>query len=233
MKRLVPLFLIFLPTLGLADLGGGADPFEVLESYTFRADFEAGSVGPWSSYPPAQDTAYDPTIWVKQIDGNTSLCLVREINAWTPGEYIFGIRKKLDIYLTKESRISFRFYVKSYAGVEKILIKLGFGDGSAGEISLPVSKTMAWQEAVIPMEKEIASPGTKHLRAVAIMTVCRRADPEANLRLAVDDLEITGFREKKIQIRKPTVHDLEELGAAAAGDQFTQGQRIMTRESFP
>ena len=37
----------------------------VLEAFTYRADFESGSVGAWSSYPPSQDTAYDPTIWVK------------------------------------------------------------------------------------------------------------------------------------------------------------------------
>ena len=39
----------------------------VLEPYVFRASFEDGAVGPWSSYPPAQDTAYDPTIWVRPL----------------------------------------------------------------------------------------------------------------------------------------------------------------------
>ena len=233
MKRLIPLFLILISMAGLADLGRGVDPFETLEAYTFKADFESGSVGPWSSYPPAQDTAYDPTIWVKHVDGNPGLCLVREINAWTPSQYIFGVRKKLDIYLTKESRISFRFYVKSYAGVEKILVKLGYGDGSAGEISLPVSKTMAWQETVISMEKEIDSSRTKKLEAAAIMAVCRRADPEAKLRLAVDNLEITGFREKAIRILKPGVCHLEEMGLAVAGGHFSQGQKIDVEAEFP
>jgi hypothetical protein len=233
MKRLIPLILILIPIAGLAGPSAGADPFEILEAYAFKADFEAGSVGPWSSYPPAQDTAYDPTIWVKKIEGNPSLCLVREISAWTPGEYIFGVRKKLDIYLTKVSRISFRFYVKSYAGVEKILVKLGFCDGSSREISLPVSKTMAWQEAVISMDKEIASPGAMNLKAVAIMAVCRRADPEALLRLAVDDLEITGFREKRIRVQKPAVHDLDEMEVAVAGEHFSQGKRIAVEGEFP
>ena len=233
MKRLIPLFLILIPIIGPADSRSGTDPFEVLEAHIFKADFEAGSVGPWSSYPPAQDTAYDPTIWVKKIEGRPGLCLVREINAWTPGEYIFGVRKKLDIYLTKESRISFRFYVKSYTGAEKILVKLGYSDGSTGEISIPVPQTMTWQEAVIPMEKEIASPGTKNLKAVAIMAVCRRTDPEAKLRLAVDNLEITGFREKTIRVLKPSVHHLEEMGLASAGDHFSQGQRIAIEAEFP
>ena len=42
-----------------------ADP--ALTPYTYYEDFEDGSVGPWASYPPAQDTAYDPTIWVKPL----------------------------------------------------------------------------------------------------------------------------------------------------------------------
>jgi hypothetical protein len=233
MKKLIPLFLILIINAGLADFGADIDPFEILEASAFKADFETGSVGPWSSYPPAQDTAYDPTIWVKGVDGNPGLCLVREINAWTPSQYIFGVRRKLNIYLAKESRISFRFYVKSNTGVEKIIVKLGYGDGSAGEISLPVSKLMVWQEVVIPMEKEIDSRGTKNLKAVAIMAVCRRADPEAKLRLAVDDLEITGFREKKIRVLKPGVHFLEEMGLAVAGNHFSQDQKIDVEAEFP
>lgn len=46
MKRLIPLFLILISMAGLADLGPGVDPFETLEAYTFKADFESGSVGP-------------------------------------------------------------------------------------------------------------------------------------------------------------------------------------------
>jgi len=233
MKRVIFLCLILIPVFGTAAPDPAGDSFEILEAHTFKADFEAGSVGPWSSYPPAQDTAYDPTIWVKKVEGHPGLCLVREISAWTPSEYIFGVRKKLAIYLSKSSRIAFRFYVKSYAGIEKIIVKLGFGDGSSKEIPVPVAQTMVWQEAVIQMEREIDEPAPKKLDALAIMAVCRRADPEAKLRLAVDDLEITGFREKTIQIRKPRVHSLEELRVAAAGDHFSEGQEMTIEAEFP
>ncbi len=69
-------------------------PEEALEGVSWTADFESGSVGAWSSYPPAQDTAYDPSIWVKAVEGRSGLCLVREIIPHTPDAHVFGVRKK-------------------------------------------------------------------------------------------------------------------------------------------
>ncbi len=70
--------------------------------------------GAWSSYPPAQDTAYDPTIWVKRVEGNPSLALAREIQPWSANSYTFGVRRKLDLLATPDSVLSFRYYLKAY-----------------------------------------------------------------------------------------------------------------------
>lgn len=233
MTKLFPVGLVFLPLVLLSLSKTSPDPLEILENQTFRADFEGGSVGSWSSYPPAQDTAYDPTIQVKKIEGNSTLSLVREINAWTPIDTIFGFRKKLNLFVTPESKISFRFYVKSYRGVERIIVKLGFENGSSKEISVPVEKIMTWQRVDLTLARELASANPQKLKAMAIMAVCRRPDPEAKLRLAIDDLEITGFREREVRIRKPDVHLLEELGLGVVGHHFREGERFVIAADFP
>jgi len=228
-------FLVFIPFFLLLISGSVAESefsLNVLEPVVFRADFENGSVGPWSSYPPAQDTAYDPTIWVKKVEGNNSLSLVREIDAWAATEYLFGVRKKLDIYLTAESELSFKYYIKSYSGAEKIIVKLAFADNSSKEISILVNRTMVWETVNLQIGREIISRPLR-LTAIAIMAFCRQADPEAKLRLAIDDIQITGYRQKITQVRKPKIVPLEEIGVGVAKDHFVEGQRLVVETQFP
>jgi hypothetical protein len=206
---------------------------ETLEPSAWTADFESGSVGAWSSYPPAQDTAYDPTIWIKRVEDNASRCLVKEIVPYSAIEYVFGVRKKLNLYVTKQSVMSFRFYVKNYAGTDNIIVKLGFADGGAEEIAVPVREDRKWQDAAVSFSPIIASPGPRLLSALAIMAVCPKADPETILRLAVDELKINGYREKKIRFRKPGVHELEELGVMVATEHFDQGGTLTIEGDFP
>ena len=74
----------------------------VMEPVSYRFDFENGSVGAWSSYPPSQDTAYDPTIWVKPlyVERNAkNRALYREVTSNYEIDTMFGVRKKLDIYV--------------------------------------------------------------------------------------------------------------------------------------
>ena len=103
---------VILWAVGLAPVLAG--PPDGLEPKIFATDFESGSVGAWSSYPPAQDTAYDPTIWVKRVDGNPGLALTREIQPWSANAYTFGVRRKLDLLATPDSVLSFRYYLKAY-----------------------------------------------------------------------------------------------------------------------
>ena len=68
----------------------------LLAPYRLSESFDGGSVGAWSSYPPAQDTAYDPTIWVKPLVGERATAdraLYREITPLNPVDYEFGVRK--------------------------------------------------------------------------------------------------------------------------------------------
>jgi hypothetical protein len=206
---------------------------EVLEPATYEADFESGSVGSWSSYPAAQDTAYDPSIWVKRIEGNPSRSLAREISPYSENEYTFGVRKKLGIYLNRESRISFRYYLKSYRRAQGLIVRLGFGDGTSTDIALAVDPALKWSETALSLAGYFKGDEIKPLEAVAIMAVCPKADPETKLRLAIDDLKITGLREKKIIVEKPAVHELEELGVSVASEHFQAGQDVRIEARFP
>ncbi len=224
-------------SLPFGGIGAAAAPQagrdEALEPVTWKADFESGSVGPWSSYPPAQDTAYDPTIWVKAVEGRPGLCLVREVIPHTPDAHLFGVRKKMRLELDANSRISFRYYVKSYAGGEDIIVKLGFADGTSRDIAIAVPGVQKWNEASISLSEHIPGGAVRPLEAIAIMAACPKADPETMLRLAVDDLTIAGFRPKSITVQTPAVHELDEIGVSVARDHFDKGQDVRLSGTFP
>jgi hypothetical protein len=197
-----------------------------LESYAYHFDFESGSVGSWSSYPPAQDTAYDPTIRVKKIPGDEGLVLVREIRPNYPIDYIFGVRKKLDLLIDGESRVAFRYFVKNYGKTEAVIVKLGLADGTAKEIRIPPGENGAWHSADVSLAEFAAPAKPVGLEALALMAACVKADPEAGLAFAVDDVRVTGRRPKRAAILDPRSHWLEEFSAFVAGRHYDQGEAI-------
>lgn len=205
------------------------DPGGRLEKFSYQFDFEAGSVGAWSSYPPAQDTAYDPTIWVKKLPGNPGLALVREVQPNYPIDYVFGVRKKLNILIDRDSRLAFRFFVKNYGKTDAIFVKLGLADGTSKELRIPSGQNEVWQSADVPLAG-LAPPGPPaRLEAVAFLASCAKADPEAKLWFAVDDVRVTGWRPKPAAILEPRVHWLEELSAFIAGKHIQEGEDIEFR----
>ncbi len=227
--NLKTLFLLFLLTASLRAEAGrpGFKPF----IYDFG--FESGSVGAWSSYPPAQDTAYDPTIWVKTIEGNSGLALVREIIPNYPIDYQFGVRKKLNIVVDKDSRLSFRHYVKNYLETGRIIIKFALADGRAPEILIPAGKSGTWQRADLSLSEILGDSDSVVLEAVALMADCPRADPETKLKFAVDDIRLTGWRPVTFAIAEPPVYRLEEFSLNVAGRHFAEGEDILIRGEFP
>jgi hypothetical protein len=196
-----------------------------LAPYTCEEKFESGSVGPWSSYPPSQDTAYDPTIWVKPA-GDGGKALFREVTPNYDNDCVFGVRRKPDLYIGKESMLSFRAYLKSNKPSDGITVKLGFTDGGSAEKVLTYDKTSSWQSFTVNLG-EYASGGTpRKLDAVAFMALCPAADPENLLRFGVDDVRINGYREQQWEFSTPKTHRLEEWADAIAGTHYREGGAI-------
>ncbi len=217
--------------LGLAASAFAQEP--VLDPHRLVFDFESGSVGAWSSYPPAQDTAYDPTIAVRVVDGNPTRALVRDVVPNSEHDYLFGVRKKTDLRITPGSVLAFRASVKDYRPGAVLRVKLGFADGTAWEASLGEAGNMEWRELRVPLREALAGGASKTLTAFAILAGVPRADPETRLRLAVDDVTLDGLREATGLIVEPANHRLEEFGVSVAAVHFEEGSAVRFRAVFP
>jgi len=200
-----------------------------LTSYTFFEDFEHGAVGPWASYPPSQDTAYNPTIRVLPLLNEKNVknrALYREITPNYEIDYKFGVRKLLDMFISDTSVLTFRAYVKSYRGTEGVMVRLGFEDGTMREQLASFTRIRTWNECRVDFDDILAEGETKKLTAVAFMAVCPNADPETLLRFGLDDVRITGMRERHWQFSEPRVHRLEEWSDFIASTHFNEGESI-------
>ncbi len=215
-----------LTTISCLLLGGSmvyAAP--VLESGGYEEHFESGSVGAWSSYPPSQDTAYDPTIWVKPVSGSNR-ALFREITPNYEDDCSFGVRRIVNLWVTRESALSFRACLKSNRPAGGIQVRLGYADGASVEKILPLNETSVWKDFTLNMAECGAGERPRELRAVAFMAVCPKADPENLLRFGLDDVKITGLRESLWQFSSPQVHKLDEWSDFIAAEHYRVGGSI-------
>lgn len=225
MRRLLTGYVFCLVLIVLA---GNTFAVPALEPYTYTADFSGGSVGPWSSYPPSQDTAYDPTIWVKnRLDADTNKALFREITPNYNIDYMFGARKKFhNLYVDATSVLSFKAYIKSNRPVEGVRLRFGFADGTMQELDVPFTSIELWYSAQISFSNLIEDGKTHKLDAVAFMALCPEADPENLLRFGLDDVSITGYRQADFTFISPEAHILDERPEQIAAVHFAEGGEI-------
>lgn len=228
-KKLIFIFMTAVLFLSLV----AAPESLFLEPYTYSADFESGSVGPWSSYPPYQDTALDTTIMVKKIKHGDSNALMREFVPNYAADTRFGLRKKLDLYVDAGSTLSFEFYIKSYSGTDGLLVKFGFYDGTSYKTKIPSKEILKWKKAEIDFNTFVRKDEIKHLQAIALMAICPDADPESLLRFAVDDVTVKGYRAMPFKIDEPDSYRLEEFHCFLLKKHFKEGKPIRIAGQFP
>jgi hypothetical protein len=94
--------------LGLASAGGDSGP-SALTSYTYREDFDSGELRAWASYPPNQDTAYDPYTYPGRIQPrDPARCLVVKcVPPWNEDQSL-GAVKLLEMYLDPAFSLKFK-----------------------------------------------------------------------------------------------------------------------------
>jgi len=214
----------------------GAAAFEpALVPYTFYENFEDGTVGAWSSYPPAQDTAYDPTIWIRPLRSvkADNRALYREITPSHESDALFGVRKKLGMAVDRSSMLKFRAWIKSNREIRGVKVLFGFTDGSRAERTVSFNARETWIDCSIALSDIIGGAALKYLDAVAFMADCPHADPENLLRFGLDDVVINGRRQARWKFASPASHQLEEWRDAIAGVHFIEGGKLVITGSAP
>lgn len=190
----------------------------VLEPWSYTEDFEDRALGAWASYPHWQDLAYDQNFRVNEmVPGDPNISIEQKVTPYTHVDNYAGAQKLLDMYLTPESEISFRYYLKTNLPVA--FYKIRFAAGSYGKIdvTLPHPETNKWVEVTIGFEDfvrenpAIAGKNKIKVNALAFLAKISKADPAMPIYFGLDDVSFKGARAAEFQFAEPAMYKLPEF----------------------
>jgi hypothetical protein len=212
-KFFILLFLICILT-------GGAvmsDTDIVLEPFTYSENFETRSLRSWASYPPWQDTAYDPNIRVNEmVPGDPNISIEQKVTPYTNVDNYAGVQKLFDAYLVPGSSITLRYYLKTHLPAEFFKIRLAGGPDSKVDVTVPNPPLNRWEWITVTFEDFVREnpclAGRDRIRvnALAVLTKIPDADPAMRFFLGIDDVTLKGARAMAFQFAEPAVYKLSE-----------------------
>jgi hypothetical protein len=210
-----------------------------LETFVYKENFEAGELHAWASYPPNQDTAYDPYLYPgKMRSADQGLCLVAKCDPLWNEDQVVGAVKRMDMILDGHSSLSFRYYLKTVkpASFLKIHFPLRMGRRLVYTIQAPAPNqwagaTIQWSDLE---QQGLVPPQTDELRitALAITADIPRADKDMPIFLGIDDIEIHGQREKEFCLIKPAVVSLFEWKEKIPLRHLREGEKLALEGTY-
>jgi len=188
-----------------------------LTPVVYRENFESKELCGWASYPPGQDTAYNPYVYpgeIKPGDPNISFIAMEEVH-WHEDQLLGGV-KLLDMVLDHSFALSFRYYIKSLspAAYLKIHIPLETGERLIYTLDKPPANRwfgveLGWRE-IEKQNRSILDRERIRISALAIESKITKADPDMNVYFGLDDIELSGYKESAFLFETPEMTVLEE-----------------------
>ncbi len=212
---------------------------EHLKTHVYREDFEQGELNAWASYPPNQDTAYDPYIYPGKITADEAgKCLVVKMEPPWPADQILGAVKLLDIMFDRDFSLRFRYYLKTVDSCPELRVHLPLADRSRLIYSHKNPPKNQWAELVLTWDSLAAQGLVPHdinllrLTAVAVTAHIPKADPSMPIFLGIDDIEIRGLIEKEFVFVEPEVASLAEWQEKIPLRHYRQGSTFRLTGTF-
>jgi hypothetical protein len=231
-------------TLGLVLLGlvglavgfvkaGGEPERSNLAPYVYSEDFETGELRAWASYPPNQDTAYDPYIYPGRVlPGDPARCLIVKCEPLWNEDQTLGAVKLLDMVLHPRFSIRFRYFFKTTLRGVELLVHLPLADGRRLVYRKADPAVNEWAELDLSWAdlagQELVGGDDRLLTitALAITAEVPRADPDLPVFLGLDDVEVRGLREKKFDFSEPRMTALEEWPERIPLRHYREGESL-------
>ncbi|MGQ9673126.1 MAG: heparinase II/III domain-containing protein [Candidatus Aminicenantales bacterium] len=212
-----------------------------LEPFVYQEDFEEGELNAWASYPPNQDTAYDPYVYPGPIrPDEPGLCLiVRAEPPWSQDQ-LLGAVKLMDFILAPNFSLSFRYFIKALDRCQELTVHLPLADGRRLIYRWQNPRPNEWTEMKLTWE-ELQAQGLvsemdkdKGLRptAVAITVRILKADPSCPIHFGLDDIQVCALRPKSFSFLEPEVTLLGEWQERIARRHLRPGETFRLRGTF-
>ena len=209
------------------------------EAFVYREDFETGELRAWASYPPNQDTAYDPYVYPGRLrPEDPGFALIVKCEPPWPKPQTLGAVKRLSLLFDRDSSLAFRCRLKSAAPAARLTIHLALADGRRLRAPLAPPSRDEWRTIKLEgreLDARDAGRGAGWplpVTAVAVTVDIPDADPETPVFLALDDFEIHGRREKSFAFLEPEMTILREWPERIPLHHYQPGAELVLRGSY-
>lgn len=212
----------------------------VTEPWIYTEDFENRDLGAWASYPPWQDTAYDPNFRVNEmVPGDPNISIVQKVTPYTPVDNYAGAQKLMDMYLMPGAKITFRYYLKTNMSPEFFKIRLAAGQYGKVDFTLKNPETNKWVSMSVGFSdfvKENPSLANKikvRIYALAFLSKFSGADPAMPIYLGLDDIKFQGARAVAFQFAVPEMFKLPEFKSYIPKNHYQPGDTFNLSGRWP
>ncbi|MFC1607066.1 heparinase II/III family protein [Candidatus Latescibacterota bacterium] len=183
----------------------------------YHEGFETGELRGWASYPPCQDTAYDPFTYPGKIHpDDSSTCLVAEKNLPWHEDQLLGAVKLFDLTLDNACRIYFRYFIKTVDHCSNIEVHLPLSTGERliHRVTDPIANqwnqlTITWHD-IVALSGFLQTAKQVRITAMAIQVRIHNADPDMPVYFGLDDVEIRAKKQPPFEFIQPVVEVLSE-----------------------
>jgi hypothetical protein len=154
------------------------------EPFTLRENFQHDSLGQIASYPPVQDTGYEPSITpTTDYNAPEGRALMRVVKPNRNDEMRFGFIRQTFLQMNENAKISFAYYLNHAGARDQIEIGIAGSDGCRYEKQIP-AKTNGWINEEIALtdfrcDRNKALTKGVGIEAFYIVANLERADQEA------------------------------------------------------
>ena len=223
-----PVFFSFLLCLLLTAVFPAYGQTQYFEPYEYRESFDNGELNAWASYPPNQDTAYDPYTYPGAIrPSETNTCLiVKKESLWNQDQFL-GAVKLTDCIFDRTSSIGFRYYIKTVDTCSALTVILALKTNERIEYTItnpPLNRwsgrTVRWGD-LTAVGDCLSGRENAGITAVAVRITVPDADTDMPIFLGLDDIEILARREPSFVFVSPETAVLAEWPERVALEHFS------------
>ncbi|HEY3836298.1 MAG TPA: heparinase II/III family protein [Bryobacteraceae bacterium] len=204
-------------------------PKPLLEPFRLFDDFTANNLSQWTSYPPAQDAGYDPSLTpTSEYGAPGGRSLMRFVRPPSTGRTRFGFLKRLD--LASDGVVSLSFSYRFLPAIP-VAIEVGLAGGDGRRYRrLLQSSTNNWTEARVEFRE---MPAGVAIQALYITATLEHGDPDVDCRFLLDNVKLDAARPAAFQVDVPRTQIIAPWPAQVSASTYAPGETIELAAKAP
>jgi len=235
---LLALFFLFHQVYTLAAANGTIskcnhrDDSVMTEPVTYKESFEEGNVEGWESYPPFQDTGFDPDFRCEATTGlaNTKYSLMIEYRPSFVTNHKMGFVRKLSLIADAATMVSFYYRAHGYGDFRGLRIVLYGSDGKQYSCHTSINDDMSWHRVTVDINAFQAlgrplKPGVG-ISGVSVETDIPKTNPDVVYKLFLSEVSITAREPVQFQLQNPASCLLKNLAMIIPLRHYTAGESL-------